>query len=191
MNNGDDMANLDRFSAQIVQYVRSLPDEALLELVRQHLGQGNGAASPLAVAAKRPGRSPGKPGRPPGRPKKAAAPAPAPAAAAPKPAKKKVAKKAAPKAAAGRQRSTAEERDQLLGRVEDAVKASKGVSASEVANSLKVPQHRVANALRELKGNKRIFQGGERRFARYAADAKTAKAASDRARKSASGPKRS
>jgi hypothetical protein len=46
----------------------------------------------------------------------------------------------------------------------------------------------VATALKELRTAKRIFQGGDRRFARYAGDAKTAARASVIARTTASGP---
>jgi len=51
-----------------------------------------------------------------------------------------------------------------------------------------VPQTRVAAALKDLKLAKRICQGGDRRFARYAGDLKTAEQASLSARKNASGP---
>ena len=51
-----------------------------------------------------------------------------------------------------------------------------------------IAQTRAAAALKELKLAKRIFQGGDRRFARYAGDAKTAEQASLNARKTASGP---
>jgi hypothetical protein len=72
--------------------------------------------------------------------------------------------------------------------VERIVKASSGVSASDVAKSAGIPQTRAAAALKELKLEKRIFQGGDRRFARYAGDAKQAELASVTARKNASGP---
>ncbi|MBI4952571.1 MAG: hypothetical protein HY908_11105, partial [Myxococcales bacterium] len=79
-------------------------------------------------------------------------------------------------------------RDKLLDVVEKAVKAAKGMSASEVAKATSTPQARVSTALRELKLAKRIFQGGDRRFARYAGDTKTAVTASETARKTAAGP---
>ena len=62
------------------------------------------------------------------------------------------------------------------------------MSASEVAKSAGVPQSRASSALKELKLAKRIFQGGDRRFARYAGTASGAQAASDGARRNASGP---
>jgi hypothetical protein len=72
--------------------------------------------------------------------------------------------------------------------VERIVKQSQGVSASDVAKSAGIPQTRAAAALKELKLAKRIFQGGDRRFARYAGDSKAAEQASLNARKNASGP---
>jgi len=68
------------------------------------------------------------------------------------------------------------------------VKSGAGVSASDVARQAGIPQTRAAAALKELKLAKRIFQGGDRRFARYAGDAKTAETASVNARKTAAGP---
>jgi len=62
------------------------------------------------------------------------------------------------------------------------------VSASDVARAAGIPQTRAAAALKELKISRRIFQGGDRRFARYAGDAKSAEQASLHARKTASGP---
>lgn len=73
--------------------------------------------------------------------------------------------------------------------VERIVRGSEGISASEVAREAGIPQSRAAAALKELKREKRIFQGGDRRFARYAADSKTAEAASTSARSHAEGPK--
>lgn len=155
------MAKLDPFTAEIVAYVRKMPDEVLLELVRAHLGSGG--------AVQLPGSS--TPRRGTGRKRTKST----------TPARTKTRRTA--------KRSTAGERTQLLSNVETMVKKSRGLSSSEVAKKLGVPQTRAAAALRELKGKRRIFQGGDRRFARYAGDAKTAKAASTRARKNASGPK--
>jgi len=76
----------------------------------------------------------------------------------------------------------------MLNTIERMVKASSGVSASDVAKAASLRQSRVAAALKELKIAKRIFQGGDRRFARYAGDQKTADQASVIARKTATGP---
>ena len=76
----------------------------------------------------------------------------------------------------------------MLDSVEQIVKAGSGVSASDVARLAGIPQTRAAAALKELKLAKRIFQGGDRRFARYASDPKTAEQASTTARKNAKGP---
>jgi hypothetical protein len=80
------------------------------------------------------------------------------------------------------------DRQSVLDEVERVVKANEGMSASEVAKAANIPQTRAASALKELKLAKRIFQGGDRRFARYAGDAKTAEQASTTARKTAKGP---
>ena len=79
-------------------------------------------------------------------------------------------------------------RTELLDKVEKIVRGSSGLSSSQVAKASGVPQPRAAAALKELKLAKRIFQGGYRRFARYAGDAKAATAASQHARTTASGP---
>ncbi|MRG94520.1 hypothetical protein [Polyangium spumosum] len=176
----------DAFEQQIVELVRKMPDQAILALVKDKLGQAvtaAPAAAPLVAAAATRGR--GRPARVP-QALVAAPEAPAPAkrgrAAAPAaPAKRKP----------GRPKKTAAlsaERQEVLNSVERIVKASNGVSASDVARQAGIPQTRAAAALKELKLAKRIFQGGDRRFARYAADLKTAEQASLNARKTASGP---
>lgn len=165
------MATTDAFSAQIVELVRKMPDEAILELVKHQLGAlGVSQLRGLAPArSRRRGRT---------------------TRVAESGAKAKRAV-ATTKRRAGRPRKAAavsEERQETLNSVERVVKASSGVSASDVAKSAGIPQTRAAAALKELKIAKRIFQGGDRRFARYAGDAKTADQASLSARKNASGP---
>ncbi|MBL9026274.1 MAG: hypothetical protein JNL21_29030 [Myxococcales bacterium] len=203
------MASPDAFTQQIIKLVRSMPDDAILALVKNQLGLdgGKGLVSVAAVA-----QAPKRRGRPPkaakaAKPVKAAKPAPAPkpaaapAAPAPKPAapaKKaapaKAAKKAAPakapaKAAAGRGRpARGGDRTELLNLVERAIKGGNGMAASDVAKAAGIPQSRATAAIKELKLAKRIFQGGDRRFARYAGDARTAQQASENARKTAAGP---
>ncbi|MCA9621014.1 MAG: hypothetical protein KC731_18455 [Myxococcales bacterium] len=142
-----------------------MPDEAILELVKNQLS-GVEAAPSL--------------------PRRAAAAPAAPARSAP-------ARKArAPKRRAkrGGARRTSEGREQALSAVEAVIKSSKGLSASQIASKAKMPQTRVSSLVRELKAAGRVHQGGDRRFARYAGDAKTAEKASEEARKSASGPVR-
>lgn len=177
----------DAFEQQIVELVRKMPDSAILALVKDKLGQAVAsapAAAPLVAAAATRGR--GRPARVP-QALVAAPEAPAPA--------KRGGRAAAPAAPAkrkpGRPKKTAAlsaERQEVLNSVERIVKASNGVSASDVARQAGIPQTRAAAALKELKLAKRIFQGGDRRFARYAADLKTAEQASLNARKTASGP---
>jgi hypothetical protein len=171
------MANLDPFAAQIVALVRQMPDDAILELVRHQLGLGQlggrgsrGRRAGVAALVARGARAASN----------------AASKAAP----------AAPKGGRGKKRrgrrsvQSRDQREALLQNVERTVKASKGLSASEIAAKVGAPQSRVTVAVRELKQSKRIFQGGDRRFARYAGDAKTAQAASAKARKGASGPAR-
>jgi hypothetical protein len=159
-----------------------MPDEAILALVKNQLGAITGTAG-FAVAPRR--------GRPPKIVAAIAAAAPAAKAAKPvKPAKRGRPAKAGRKGPGRPRQSPAlsAERQATLEKVEKLVKGSSGVSASEVARSASIPQTRAAAALKELKLAKRIFQGGDRRFARYAGDAKTAEQASLSSRKSASGP---
>ena len=175
------MATTDAFQQQIVRMVREMPDDAILALVKDRLGNvaggASGAAAPLveAAATRRRGR-------------------PARAAATPAPQQKaSTSRREAPatKRKPGRPKKTAAlsaERQEVLNSVERIVKSSNGVSASDVARQAGIPQTRAAAALKELKLAKRIFQGGDRRFARYAGDAKTAEQASLNARKTASGP---
>lgn len=160
---------MDAFSAQIVKFVREMPDEALLELVKQKLGvigaqvaQSSGArsGSPMraATAATQKAKNKSNPNRD-GARSRGAEPPPLSA-----------------------------DRQSVLANVERVVKEGAGVSASDVAKAAGIPQTRAAAALKELKLAKRIFQGGDRRFARYAGDAKTAEQASSVARKTAKGP---
>jgi len=179
------MAN-DAFEQQIVDLVRKMPDAAIIALVKDRLGSVIGAGAAVAAPALVPAAATKRRGRP----ARTAAPAAAPAAAAPAaPAAKRGAAPA--KRKPGRPKKTAAlsaERQEVLNSVERIVKSGNGVSASDVARQAGIPQTRAAAALKELKLAKRIFQGGDRRFARYAGEAKTAEQASVNARKTASGP---
>ena len=180
------MAN-DAFEQQIVDLVRKMPDAAIIALVKDRLGSVLGTAGG-AIAA--PAAAPAAATKRRGRPARAAAAAPAAAPAAQAPAATK--RGAAPaKRKPGRPKKTAAlsaERQEVLNTVERIVKSGNGVSASDVARQAGIPQTRAAAALKELKLAKRIFQGGDRRFARYAGEQKTAEQASVNARKTASGP---
>lgn len=190
------MAQLDPIATALVSAVRKLSDSELFALVRLHFERGGEVSRPApAPAAKRP--APAKKKAPAPAAAKKAAPAPA-KKAAPAPAKKPaaapagapVAAAAAPKKkpAAKRVKLSNEAKNQLATRVEEAVKKSQGLSASEIAKVVGVPQSRVSGVVKDLKTAKRIFQGGDRRFARYAGDAKVAEAASLAARQNASSP---
>jgi hypothetical protein len=165
----------DAFSRQIVELVRTMPDDAILALVKNQLGAITGevalaAPPPRRVRARPAGKAPAQSAKP------------APAAAK---------RGTAPKRRPGRPRKSqaaSAERQETLDAVERIVKANSGLSASEVAKQAGIPQTRAAAALKELKLAKRIFQGGDRRFARYAGEAKTAEQASITARKNAAGP---
>ena len=163
-------------------------DEAILALVKNQLGSVAGAVSgALPTSGLATGRRRGRPPRGSssgGGQSQSAAPAATKQASSSK-------RGAAPKRKPGRPRrspAASQERQETLNQVEKIVKSSQGVSASDVAKQAGVPQTRAAAALKELKLAKRIFQGGDRRFARYAGDAKTAEQASLNARKNASGP---
>jgi hypothetical protein len=179
------MPKLDPFSAQVVQLVRNMPDEAILALVREKLGAASTdepvAANPLPVARRRAVR--GKPVR-----KVAPKVTARPATKAAAPAAKAAPRPTTPKKARPSVRRVSPQRLKVLAAVERVVKASRGLSASEVARATGIGQVRVATALRELKHAKRVFQGGDRRFARYAGDQRVADQASVTARRTASGP---
>ena len=172
---------MDAFSAQIVKFVRAMPDGALLELVKQKLGAFRAAAA----RSNGHGKTPFVPALP--------APARAPLRAAGVRKSAKASQGVAGKSRRGGQTPpdravVSAERQGMLDTVERLVKAGAGLSASDVARSAGVPQTRAAAALKELKHKRRIFQGGDRRFARYAGDARTAEQASQVARTNAKGP---
>jgi len=66
--------------------------------------------------------------------------------------------------------------------VRDVVVGSDGMSAGEVAGAVGCDKARASAALKRLAKRNAIQRAGERRFTRYAASVKTAKAASLRAR---------
>ena len=170
----------DAFSAQIVELVRRMPDEAILELVKNRLGM----APFRALSQESRGRR-----APSSRGARAAEAESVDLIERGEPRNRRVAAPEKPKAKRPRRAApVSHDRKETLESVERVVKASSGVSASEVAKAAGIPQPRAAAALKELKLEKRIFQGGDRRFARYAGDAKVAEAASLAARTSASGP---
>lgn len=169
------MARLDPFSAQIVHLVRTMSDDAILALVRERLGVASDeeSASGRDAAAR---RFLGTARR--------QASARAALVGKRKPARGAKSARRAP----GAPKRVSPERAKVLASVERAVKAAKGLSASQVARATGIGQVRVATALRELKLAKRIYQGGDRRFARYAGDPRIAEAASVEARRTAPGP---
>ena len=129
---------MDAFSAQIVKFVRHMPDDALLELVKQKLGILGAAAA-------------GSKGR--GKTSEPAWPTPARAArvapGAPKAAKgKRVAPAKRRRTSAPRRAAVSVERQGMLDNVERVVKAGAGVSASDVAKLASVPQTRPTGAYR-------------------------------------------
>src|SRR5262245_48223599 len=128
------MATTDAFSAQIVQLVRNMPDDAILALVKNQLGALTGGAFPVAKRRGRPPRS-----------ALGAMPAPVKAAKAEKRGRRAGAVKRGP----GRPRKSpalSAERQATLEKVERIVKASSGVSASDVAREAGIPQTRAAAA---------------------------------------------
>lgn len=74
-------------------------------------------------------------------------------------------------------------------RIRDFVRASNGVSVSDVAAVVTdVSKGRVASDLKMLVMMGEIYMGGDKRFARYASSPEAALAASEHARKTAPGP---
>ena len=138
------MTELDPFTQQLLDMIRKMPDDAILELVRTNLGVGSIAAGTTTTTA------------------------PARRTAAPKKGRRKA--------------RTRGDRAALLDRVEAFVRDSKGVGLSDVAEGLGESKSRIQSALRDLKKAGRVAAAGDRRFTRYAVDARTARAASKRAR---------
>jgi hypothetical protein len=160
------MANIGAFSAQIVRLVRSMPDDAILDLVRNQLGVLSAGTSPLGAA-----RGGG------GRRRRAAGPAPA-----------RGGRKRRGRRGGGGGGAISAQKQAAMASIEKVVRASSGLATSQIAKATKLPPGRVSAAIKELKRAKRIFQGGDRRFARYAGDAASAIKASEHARSTASGP---
>jgi hypothetical protein len=143
---------MNAFEAGLVRFVREMSDGEILELVRNQL---NGVeAGPSARRATRVA----------------------------------VAAAAAPSRRRGRRTRGARiskgspQHEALLSKVEKTIVGSKGLSVSQVAKATSLPKLRVASVIRELKGSKRIFQAGERRFARYGKTKQIAQKASSAAR---------
>lgn len=111
---------------------------------------------------------------------RAAAPAHAAAPSAPR-------ASAAPKAKGGsrrRARATSDQMSERIDRVARIVRESKGISITVIADKTGLSHPAAAAALKALKEEKRVFMGGTRRFARYAAtqaDADRASAEAQRA----------
>ncbi|MEM9692427.1 MAG: helix-turn-helix domain-containing protein [Myxococcota bacterium] len=173
------MANLNPFSADIVDYVRNhMTDEAILELIVNKLTGDDGEAPVEAAPKTRAKRGPAK--------KKVVARKASPAPRKTTAKKKAVAKKKAPT----RRRARSGDREAERAKVEQVITSSKGLSASEIAAKAKMPKERVSQHVKKLKEAGAIYQGGDRRFARYAGTKKIAEAASEYAKKNAKGPRR-
>lgn len=68
------------------------------------------------------------------------------------------------------------------------VRESNGIAIKEIVAMTRLKRAHVAQLMRKLRRTKRIHLAGDRRFARYASSAKSAKRASDAARLTVSGP---
>jgi hypothetical protein len=151
------MTTLTPFAKQLVTMVRQMPDEAVLELVRNHLTNG-GELNASGWSGN--GRSTGSGWTGTGR-----------------------ATSSKPKAARAEKtgRRSAADRAKLEQSVLATILASTGVSLGDVAAKLGAPKPQLAATIRALKAEGKIKQGGERRLARYA---KT-QAAADKASRAA------
>jgi len=117
-------------------------------------------------------------------PKKKIAPPPAKAAPVkPPPAKAAPAKAAAPAKKAAPARESNGDRTTVVERVLRVVSSREGVAVADVVKSTGLERAPVAAALKALKEERRIFMGGNRRFARYAMTPAAAEQASQAARK--------
>lgn len=166
------MPNIDSFSAQLVAMVRNMSDEAILELVLHKLTADE---APAPKPAARPAAPAPQKARPAKKAKKKAPARPTPAAAKP-------ASQPKPAAPAPTAKPSDASKEALIAAVEKAIKKSNGLGLAAVSAAVGEPKARVSSAIRDLKDQKKIFQAGDRRFARYAGDFKTAKAATIRAR---------
>lgn len=121
---------------------------------------------------------------------KASSGASAKAKPGPKPKAAKVAKKATKRAAKPKadaapspaREATEARKLEELKPIAEFVNASEGVSVSQICEKFDFKNPKAQSVLKFLKSRGLIFMGGDRRFARYAKDEKTAKAASDRDR---------
>lgn len=148
---------MNKFEQQIVSFVRkSMSDDQILNLVRAQLGAPT-ADHPIRVHE----------GPPQAGDKRRSGLG-----------KKKVATKKS-----RRSRKTVKMAAEALSdRVLAFVLSSEGVAVKDVSEGLKITKNQASTALRRLRDEKKIAQGGERRFARYAKTKKIALAASKQAR---------
>ena len=100
----------------------------------------------------------------------------------PRPQRPAAPSKAKPAGVRRRARSTSEQRAASLDQIARVVSSSGGLSVSEIERSAGLPRAAVASALRALKDEGRVFMGGTKRFARYAATQAAADKASEAAR---------
>lgn len=143
----------------VAKFARELKDE-VTALILRRLGIEKPISRPLPAAS----RASSKPARAPAPPKRAKSTK----APAPKPSR--------------RARATPEERTATLNAIERVVAAEAGLSAGEIERKSGLPGPVVAGALKALKQDKRVFMGGTKRFARYAATQAAADKASREAR---------
>jgi len=80
-------------------------------------------------------------------------------------------------------RATKEQQTEFLEKVYAAIKDNSGLASSEIGQKVGIEGSRLVTALRQLKADKRIFQGGKLRFSRYATTQKAADTASAKAKK--------
>jgi len=172
------------FVTQIAAIVRNLTDAELCKLAVANLPPEllNGSA-PIAMMPttkfSAPVKAKGKPGpKPKGKP----GPKPKAAKAAAPGAKKRgrpAGSKNKPKAATDDAPETENvEEDGTMMDIELFVRRSEGVSTSEVAEKYEIEKDKAARILKKLVIAGRIFNGGEKRFSRYAGSAKAALEAS-------------
>lgn len=149
------MSDLNPFAKRLVNMVREMPDELLLELVRDRLasaGDSDATSSNLRTSSVRASN--------------------APTSKVPK-----------GKRGAKKRRRGGKSRAALEAEVLAVVNAGAGVALADVAEAVEASKPRLSAVLRSLREAGAIHAAGDRRFTRYGRTKAIATAASKRARK--------
>ena len=161
-----------KMQGQYMGYLRQFPEKAKAQF--KALAKKEGVPVAVEEMKQQLGKSEAAP-------KKAAAKKTRAKKASKRATKKVAKKKAARKPRAPRATSAARQKN--VAAVAKYIKSSKGVALADVVAATKLTKPQAAGAIRELKQAGKVYQGGDRRFARYASSKKAAEKASLAARK--------